>query len=94
MLTAWTRSRIYFAHFGIFLGMELAEVTDPDDADFDLFHLTRKPSLRLLDELKEVLNLGELGDFILFQLHQGRLKGQAGAKEDPVGLLQGPDGLL
>ena len=81
-------------HLGIFLGMELAKVTDTDDADLDLFHLTRNPPLRLLDELEEVLDLRHLGDFILFQLLQGILQGQAGAKDDPVGLLQGPDGLL
>ncbi len=49
----------------IFLRMELAEVTDTDDTDLDFFHLPADPSLCTLDELKEMLNLGFLRDFIL-----------------------------
>jgi len=84
--------QVHAFHLRIFFCMELAKVTDTDDSDLDLFHLTRDPPLRLLDELEEVLDLRHLGDFILFQLPQGILEGEAGAKDDPVGLLQTPDG--
>lgn len=78
----------------IFLCMELAKVTDTDDADLDFFHLPADPSLRTLDELEEVLNLGCLSDLILCQLLHRLLQCQSGAKNDTVSLLQGPQGLL
>lgn len=62
--------QFHILHSGIFLGMELAKVADTDDADLDLFHLTRNPPLRLLDELEEMLDLLQLGNFILLQLFQ------------------------
>ena len=44
-------------HLGIFLGMELPQVPDPDHPDPCLLHLTTDPPLRLGDELKEMLDL-------------------------------------
>ena len=62
--------QFHFLHSGIFLSMELAKVADTDDANLDLFHLTRDPPLGSLDELQEMLDLRQLGNFILSQLFQ------------------------
>src|SRR5512136_1144750 len=45
-------------HFGVFFSMELTQVTNTDHAHLNLFHLTADPSLRTLDEIDEMLNLG------------------------------------
>ena len=78
----------------VFLRVELTKVTDTDDADLDFFHLPGDPSLRTLDELEEVLNLGCLRDLILCELLHRGLHCQTGAKNDPVSLFQSPQGLL
>jgi len=78
----------------IFFCMELAKVTDTDDADLDFFHLPADPSLRTLDELEEMLNLGYLRDLILCQFLHRLLQCQAGSKNNTVSLLQSPQGLL
>src|SRR5512147_1037263 len=75
--------------FSIFLGMELAKVTDTDDTDLDFFHLPADPPLRTLDELEEMLDLWGPGDVILSYLLHRFLQCQTGAKNDAVSLLQG-----
>ena len=79
--------QVHSLHPGIFLGVKLAKVADTDDADLDLFHLTGNPPLRLLNEMKEVLDLRQLGDLILSDLFQGVFQGQVGAEDDAVSLL-------
>ena len=65
--------QFHVLHPGILLSMKLAKVADADDTDLDLFHLTRDPPLRLLDELQEMLDLRHLGILIFSQLFEGTL---------------------
>jgi hypothetical protein len=78
----------------IFFCVELAKVPDTNDTNLDFFHLTADPPLRTLDEFDEMLNFYHLSDLILSHLFQCFLQRQAGAKNDAVGLLQSPQGLL
>ena len=51
---------------GIFLCVELAQITDADHTDLDGFHLTTDPPFRMLDELEEVTDFLQLRDGVLF----------------------------
>ncbi len=74
----------------IFLRMKLPKVTDTDHTDLDFFHLPADPSLRTLDELEEMLNLGYLRDLILRELLHRLLQCQTGAKKDAISFFQSP----
>jgi hypothetical protein len=86
--------QLHVFYLCIFLYMELDEVTDTDDTDLEFFHLTTDPPLRALDELKEMLDLWRLSDLILSHLFHRFLQCQAGAKNNAISLLQGPEGLF
>ncbi len=60
--------QFHIIEVSIFFRMELAKVTDTDDTDLDLVHLTSDPPLGLLDEMEEVLDLWGLIDFVLSNL--------------------------
>ena len=80
--------------FGIFLCVELAQITDTDDSHFDLVHLTTDPSLGLLEEGEEVLDLRKLGDFVLPQALHRFLQRETRTKDDAVGFFQRFEGLV
>jgi hypothetical protein len=86
--------QIHPFHLGIFFCMELAEVTDTDDAHLDLLHLTAYSSLRLLDEMEEMLYLWYPGDFILSDLLHRFVQRQAGPENDAISLFQDLHGLI
>ncbi len=86
--------QLHLFYFRVFLGMELAKVSDTDDTDLNFFHLTGNPSFRMLNEMEEMFNLWAVGNFILAYLLYRLLQCQTGTEDDPVGFLQGLQGLL
>ena len=78
----------------IFFRMELAKVTDTDHSHPDLVHLTTDPSLGLLEEGKQVLDLRKLSDFVLPQALHRFLQRKTRTKDDAVGFFQSFEGLV